>query len=54
LGGPYITELSVKVGAQGIETSYSFNSATKKSGKTNPDIVKKLRDYSTKVTRTRK
>ena len=53
LGGPYITELSVKVGAQGIETSYSFNSATKKAGKTNSDIVKKLRDYSTKVTRNR-
>ena len=50
LTGPYITELSVKVGAQGIETNYSFNSATKKAGKTNADIVKKLRDFSTKVT----
>jgi hypothetical protein len=50
LNGPYITELSVKVGVQGIETNYSFNSATKKAGKTNADVVKKLRDYSTALT----
>ena len=50
LTGPYITELSIKVGVQGIETTYSFNSAVKKAGRTNADIVKKLRNISTFIT----
>ena len=50
LTGPYITELSIKVGVQGMETTYSFNSAVKKAGRTNADIVKKLRNMSTFIT----
>ena len=50
LNGPYITELNIKVGAQGIETTYSFNSAVKKQGRTNADIVKKLSNISSFIT----
>lgn len=48
--GPYVTELSVRTSAEGIETSYSFNSAVKKSGKTNSDVVKQIRNISTRLT----
>ena len=47
---PYVTELSIRVGAQGIETTYSFNTAVNKAGKTNMDIVKKIRNISTVLT----
>jgi hypothetical protein len=50
LTGPYITELRITVGANGINTTYSFNSAVKKAGRTNADIVKKLRNISTFIT----
>ena len=50
LNGPYITELNIKVGTRGIETTYSFNSAVKKQGRTNADIVKKLSNISSFIT----
>jgi hypothetical protein len=50
-GGPYVTELNVNVGAQGIQTTYSFNSAVKKAGRTNKDIITKLRNISKSITR---
>lgn len=50
LGGPYVTELSVRVSAQGVETTYSFNTASNKAGKTAQDVVKKLRNISTVLT----
>jgi hypothetical protein len=48
--GPYVTELSIKAGSQGIETVYHFNSATKKAGKTNADVAKQIRKISGKIT----
>ena len=53
LNGPYITELSIKVGVNGIETTYSFNSATKKAGRTNADIVRKIQNMSSVITKSK-
>ena len=53
LGGPYITSLSISVGVNGIETQYSFNSVTPKAGKTNADIVDKLKKVSSYITKDR-
>jgi len=49
LGGPYITSINVSVGVQGITTQYTFNSVTSRSGKTNTDIVNKIRRVSNAV-----
>ena len=51
LNGPYITSLNVSVGAQGITTQYTFNSVTSRSGKTNTDIVNKIRRVSNAITK---
>ena len=48
--GPFVTELSVNVKSNGIETSYSFNSAVKKAGKTNADVAKQIRKISGRMT----
>lgn len=52
-GGPYITSISVSVGVQGINTQYNFNSVTPRAGKTNQDIVEKLKRVSTNITKNR-
>jgi hypothetical protein len=51
LGGPYITSINVSVGVQGITTQYTFNSVTSRSGKTNADIVNKIRRVSGAITK---
>jgi hypothetical protein len=51
LNGPYITSLNVSVGAQGITTQYTFNSVTSRSGKTNSDIINKIRRVSNAITK---
>ena len=48
--GPFITELSIKVGVEGIETVYNFNSQVKKAGRTNSDVVKQIRKISGRIT----
>jgi len=48
--GPFITELSIKAGVQGIETVYNFNSQVKKAGRTNSDVVKQIRKISGRIT----
>ena len=53
LDGPYITSLSISVGVNGIETQYSFNSVTPKAGKTNADIVDRLKKVSNYLTKDR-
>jgi hypothetical protein len=53
LDGPYITDLSVTVNADGISTRYGFNSVTSRTGKTNTDIVTKLRHISSSITKNR-
>ena len=51
LDGPYITDLSVTVNSEGISTRYGFNSVTSRTGKTNTDIVTKLRRISSNITK---